>query len=174
MFFLKDSERTITLHPQMFGPRTRDILTHKLKEDVEGTNMGNHYIISIIPELDISEGRIVPGSGYAEYTINYRAVVWRPFKGEVLDATVNKVLELGFHVDIGPMPGFVSKASMPSDFKFDGNATPPNFSDSGGYKIEKGSRVRLKIMGVRAEIGSMYGVGTIKEDYLGPLPEDGM
>lgn len=84
MFFLKDSERTITLHPQMFGPRTQDILTHKLKEDVEGTNMGNHYIISIIPELQISEGRIVPGSGYAEYTINYRAVVWRPFKGEVV------------------------------------------------------------------------------------------
>lgn len=27
-----------------------------------------------------------------------------------LDATVNKVLELGFHVEIGPMPGFVSKA----------------------------------------------------------------
>lgn len=52
---------------------------------------------------------------------------------------------------------------MPSDFKFDGNATPPNFTDSAGYKIEKGSRVRLKIMGVRAEIGSMYGVGTIKE-----------
>lgn len=84
MFFLKDMERNITIHPQMFGPRTLDVIAHKLKEDVEGTNMGNYYIISVMTEMQTSEGRIVPGSGYAEYTINYRAVVWRPFKGEVV------------------------------------------------------------------------------------------
>lgn len=52
---------------------------------------------------------------------------------------------------------------MSSDFKFDGNATPPNFTDSVGLKIEKGSRVRLKIMGMRAEIGDMYAIATINE-----------
>lgn len=33
---------------------------------------------------DISEGRVLPSSGVAEYTIHYRAVVWRPFKGETV------------------------------------------------------------------------------------------
>lgn len=84
MFFLKDLERTITIHPQLMSSKIQDILHYKLRDDVEGAVLGHAYIISIIPEISTSEGRIVPGSGYAEYTINYRAVVWRPFKGEVV------------------------------------------------------------------------------------------
>jgi hypothetical protein len=34
--------------------------------------------------FNISEGRVIPGSGVAEYTIVYRAIVWKPFKGETV------------------------------------------------------------------------------------------
>ena len=84
MFFLHDMERTIMLHPSYFGPRAHIYLKNRLMEDVEGTNTGNYYIVCILDAFDVSEGRVVPGSAYAEYTVHYRAVVWRPFKGETV------------------------------------------------------------------------------------------
>lgn len=84
MFFLHEMERTITLHPSFFGPRIHEYLTKRLMADVEGTNTGNFYIVCVMDTYDISEGRVVPGSGFAEYTVHYRAVVWRPFKGETV------------------------------------------------------------------------------------------
>ena len=84
MFFLYDLERTITLHPSFFGPRVNEYLKNRLMEDVEGTCTGQYYIICVMDAHDISEGRVVPGSAVAEYTVHYRAVVWRPFKGETV------------------------------------------------------------------------------------------
>lgn len=84
MFFLYELERVITLHPSFFGPRVSDYLSKRLLEDVEGTCTGQYYIICVMDAYDISEGRVIPGSAVAEYTIHYRAVVWKPFKGETV------------------------------------------------------------------------------------------
>ena len=91
MYFLYELERTITLHPSFFGPRVNEYLTNRLLEDVEGTCTGQYYIICVMDAYDISEGRVVPGSAVAEYTVNYRAVVWRPFKGETVGYLSQKV-----------------------------------------------------------------------------------
>jgi DNA-directed RNA polymerase II subunit RPB7 len=29
---------------------------------------------------------VLPGSGHAEYIVHYKAIVWRPYKGEVVRA----------------------------------------------------------------------------------------
>ncbi|KAI9759148.1 MAG: DNA-directed RNA polymerase II subunit [Chaenotheca gracillima] len=179
MFFLYELERVITLHPSFFGPRIKDYLTNKLLEDVEGTCTGNYYIICVMDAYDISEGRIMPGSGVAEFTVHYRAVVWRPFKGETVDAVVSSVNKMGFFADVGPLNVFVSNHKLvsttetlqfiPSDVKFDANATPPQYSNNEDQLIEKGTQVRIKLIGTRADVGSIYAVGSIKEDFLGPL-----
>ena len=78
-------ERRVTLHPSYFGRNMHELVTSKLLKDVEGTCAGNYYIISIMDTFDISEGRILPGNGLAEFTVGYRAVVWRPFKGETVN-----------------------------------------------------------------------------------------
>lgn len=88
MFFLHNLERRVTLHPSYFGRNMHELVTSKLLKDVEGTCAGNYYIISIMDTFDISEGRILPGSGLAEFTVGYRAVVWRPFKGETVCAVL--------------------------------------------------------------------------------------
>ncbi|KAK5012702.1 DNA-directed RNA polymerase II subunit, partial [Cryomyces antarcticus] len=82
MFFLHELEHTITLHPTYFNRDIHELLTNKLLQTVEGTNTGNYFIICVMDAYDISEGRVLPGSAHAEYTVHYRAVVWRPFKGE--------------------------------------------------------------------------------------------
>ena len=140
MFFLYELERVISLHPSFFGPRVKEYLTNRLLEDVEGTCTGQYYIICVMDAYDISEGRVIPGSAVAEYTVHYRAVVWRPFKGETVsldansraglrrsrtnlsygqvDAIVSSVNRMGVFADVGPLPVFVSYHVCPLGWYF--------------------------------------------------------
>ncbi|KAG7292199.1 hypothetical protein NEMBOFW57_002234 [Staphylotrichum longicolle] len=140
MFFLHNLERRVTLHPSYFGRNMHELVTTKLVKDVEGTCAGDYYIIAIMDTFDVSEGRILPGSGLAEFTVGYRAVVWRPFKGEVL---------------------------MPDEIQYDASATPAQFTNNADIVIEQGTHVRVKIIGLRTEVGEMWAIGSINGDFLG-------
>ena len=67
-------------------------LESKLYADVEGTCSGQFgYIIAVVSILDIGKGMVVSGSGQAEFVTRYRAIVFKPFKGEVVDGVVKDV-----------------------------------------------------------------------------------
>lgn len=171
MFFIKELSHTINLHPSFFGPRTQLFLEDKLNRDVEGTCTGRFgYIIAVLNIRNISAGTIQPGTGMAEFIIKYSAIVLKPFKGETADGFVGQVNEMGFFVEVGPLLAFVSKHLIPVDLKFDHNANPPCWSsDEDQATIEKGTRIRLKIVGIRVDATEIFAIGTIKEDYLGPI-----
>jgi DNA-directed RNA polymerase II subunit RPB7 len=84
MFFLYSDERQIEMHPSHLSRDMHEKVIRKLVEDVEGTCTGRYYIITILDSFTISEGKVLPGSGQIEFTIGYKAVVWRPFKGETV------------------------------------------------------------------------------------------
>ena len=87
----------------------RRFLRDKLLTDVEGSCSGQDgFIICVLDGMDIGMGRIVPGTGGAEFVIKYQAIVWKPFKGEVVDGVVSLVNKLGFFADVGPLSVFVS------------------------------------------------------------------
>lgn len=169
MFFLHNLQRQVTLHPSFFGKNMHELVTSRLLKDVEGTCTGHYYIITVMDTFDISEGRILPGTGLAEFTVGYRAVVWRPFKEETVDAIVTSVNKMGFFAVVGPLSIFVAAQMIPSEIKFDPNATPPQFTNNEDSVIEKGSDIRIKLKGIRSDVGTMHAVGTIKEDFLGCL-----
>lgn len=52
------------------------------------------FIIAVQKVIDISDGRILPGRAHALYVIKYKALVFRPFVGEVVDAIVSGVIEV--------------------------------------------------------------------------------
>jgi DNA-directed RNA polymerase II subunit RPB7 len=57
---------------------------------------------------------------------------------------------------------------IPDDFEWRPNATPPQFGDrEGTASIEPNVHIRIKIIGTRAEVGEMWAIGSIKEDFLG-------
>ena len=58
---------------------------------------------------------------------------------------------------------------IPSQVRYDPNATPPQFTDNEDYRVEPGTHIRVKIMGTRSEVGEMWAIGTINEDYLGSV-----
>lgn len=84
MFFLKDEERIVTLHPSFFGPNIQEYIKTQLFSEVEGQISGDYFTIGVMDQIQISDGKVIPGTSFAEYTVHYRAVVWKPFKGEVV------------------------------------------------------------------------------------------
>lgn len=62
----------------------REFLIARLNEEEEGRCTGDHFVICVMDMVDIGEGRVVPSSGSAEYTIKYRAIIWKPFRGETV------------------------------------------------------------------------------------------
>ncbi|KEI40094.1 uncharacterized protein L969DRAFT_86723 [Mixia osmundae IAM 14324] len=179
MFFLKNLTHTINLHPSYFGANTSDYVKHKLFEDVSGTCSGLHgYIVAVLVVGSGEgpfkpQGTIQPGTGMAEFEVPYLAVVFRPFKGEVLDGVVTTVNKMGFFVEVGALTVFVSAHLMPGDMKFSEDS-PPRFSRMGddSMAIQKDVVVRVKIVGTRIDATEIFAIGTIKEDYLGPLAAD--
>jgi len=169
MFFIKELTHTILLHPSYFGPRMVEYLESKLASDVEGTCSGKFgYIISVLAVIDVGKGMVVSGTGQAEFVARYRAIVFKPFKGEVLDGVVGEVNKMGFFAEVGPLNVFVSSHLIGPDFKFDPNSNPPSWA-SEDQIIEKNTHVRLKIVGTRVDATEIFAIGTIKEDHLGVI-----
>nr|CCA20126.1 DNAdirected RNA polymerase II 19 kDa polypeptide pu [Albugo laibachii Nc14] len=176
MFFLKQLSRDLLLHPMHFGPKLHDIIRLRLIEEVEGTSMGKYgYVITVteVRDEDIGKGVIQDNSGYVCFNIRYRAILFRPFKNEVLDAVVSVVNQLGFFADVGPLQVFVSRHAMPTDlnngYDHENNAW---ISDDREVEIRKGCGVRLRIMGVSIDVTEINAIGTIKDDYLGLISSE--
>lgn len=110
MFFVHELEERIPLHPSFFNADSLHAVQAELYQKKEGTNTGTMMIIRIIRILDVSEPKIMPGTGMAMYTISYQAVVWQPFRGEVVDGEVSQVVSNGFFIDVGALGVFVSKS----------------------------------------------------------------
>lgn len=51
--------------------------------------------------------------------------MFRPFKGEVLDAVVSQVNKIGLRCEIGPLECFVSRHCIPAEMDFDPNSASP-------------------------------------------------
>lgn len=56
---------------------------------------------------------------------------------------------------------------IPSEIKWDPNATPPQYTDNGDQVIERGTHLRIKLIGTRSDVGGMFAIGSVKEDFLG-------
>lgn len=146
-------------------------LRDKLLTDVEGTCSGQFgFIVSVLDSVDINvgKGKIIPSSGYAEFEVQYRAIVWKPFKGEVVDGIVSKVEKIGIFVDVGPLEVFIAVQTLPSELQFNSSNNPPAYMGD-DQLITKGSKIRLKITAVRSDVNHIVALGSINEDYLGAL-----
>ncbi|KAJ2998361.1 DNA-directed RNA polymerase II subunit [Globomyces sp. JEL0801] len=172
MFFLKELTHSINLHPQFFGPQIQACLIQRLHAEVEGTCSGRFgYIIAVVEVVEVGKGVLQSNTGFAEYKITYKAIVFKPFKNQVVDGIVTTI---GFWCEVGPLQVFVSQHLIPEYLKFDPNANPPAYVGHGqefgdaGARVEKGETVRIRIVGTRVDATEIFTIGTLKEDFLGP------
>ena len=74
------------------------------------------------------------------------AVVFRPFKGEVLDAVVTTVNKMGFFAEVGPLqvPAPVALPTLPTiQTSTICPTTLPTYAASPPYRLAAGRRYRL-------------------------------
>ncbi|GFW45714.1 DNA-directed RNA polymerase II subunit RPB7 [Trichonephila clavipes] len=169
MFYHISLEHEILLHPRYFGPQLLETVKQKLFTEVEGTCTGKHGFVIAVTTIDnIGAGFIQPGRGFVVYPVKYKAIVFRPFKGEVLDAVVTQVNKVGLFTEIGPLSCFISRHSIPSDMKFDPNSNPPCYrTEDEEVVIQQDDEIRLKIVGTRVDATDIFAIGTLMDDYLG-------
>ncbi|CAL9018204.1 unnamed protein product [Prunus brigantina] len=152
MFFHIVLERNMQLHPRHFGRNLRENLVAKLMKDVEGTCSGQHgFVVAITGIENIGKGLIRDGTGFVTFPVKYQCVVFRPFKGEILEAVVTMVNKMGFFAEAGPVQIFVSNHLIPDDMEFQSGDMPNYTTSDGSVKIQKDSEVRLKIIGTRVD-----------------------
>merc|ERR1711991_61388 len=122
MFFVVKLTKEVALPPKYFGPRLRSMLTKKLQDEAEGTCSTQHGIVVFVydpEEHAISEGKINEDTGYAHFMVTCRAIVCRPFNGEVVEAIVKSVNDHGVIATVGPFQVFISNRNMPEGSQYD-------------------------------------------------------
>jgi DNA-directed RNA polymerase II subunit RPB7 len=154
-----EMEKPLVLPPKDLRKNIRDLLRQKLTKLVEGSCSRRYgYIIAVthIVEDHYGQGRICEGTGDVTFPMKYNAIVFKPFRNEVIDAVVTEnVTKEGFFAKAGPLELFVSYKNMPADMKFDDNAVPPLFLGDGGIKVQKDTCVRLRILNTRIDADGM-------------------
>ncbi|KAI4303735.1 hypothetical protein MLD38_039332 [Melastoma candidum] len=126
------------LHPRYFGRNLCDHLVTNLMKDVEGTcSMG--FVVAITGIESVGKGLIRDGTGFVTFPVKYQCIVFRPFKGEILEAVVTLVNKLWDPV------------LLPDDMEFQSGDVPNYTTSDGSVKIQKDSEVRLKIIGTRVD-----------------------
>mmetsp|Transcript_1007 Transcript_1007/g.2343 ORF Transcript_1007/g.2343 Transcript_1007/m.2343 type:complete len:185 (+) Transcript_1007:61-615(+) len=182
MFYhIKKLKKNLAVDPKDYGPGLNETIKRKLIAEVEGTCSERYGFMLKIFNVDIErlEGKINPTGmhpgGTAVFTVPYDAIVFKPFRGEVLNGVVKTSAQQGLFVQCGPLQVFIARTNLSSDdnqIVWNSEASPPCWmSEDQRVRISDGSHLRLRVIGVRMsnDIASANAVGTILDDYLGPV-----
>lgn len=170
MFYKKWMKRTVRLHPKSFGRKMSQVLHKTLEMEVRGVSLGKAGYCVCVLQVKPGDGggKIQEGTGFAIFQLHFEAVMFRPFKNEIMDVKVLNCVHLGFFGYAGPIKVFVSRHQMPQDMQEGYNAMDEAWlSEDKEVEIKENCGVRLKIISCTLENQQWTCVGTIAEEYLG-------
>ncbi len=132
------------------------------------------YVICVISidDDDIHPQLIDNDTGAVSVMALYSAILFKPFKNEVLDAIcVMSTSEQGIMCTAGPCQIFISHLQMPDDMKFNHATGDCWITNDETSEIREGTVVRLRVLGTILEAGTIRVVGTINDTFLGQLDD---
>ncbi|KAK8799559.1 hypothetical protein WA158_006108 [Blastocystis sp. Blastoise] len=171
MFFQKELDHIISIHPQYLGRRLKDRVKAQLRDMVEGCLLGNLGFVILVLDINdnIGIGLIDNDTGYSKFKIRFTALLYRPFKNEVLDCCVSSVGSEGVFCKFGPIDNiFISKSCFLEDYmnSFDPETSCYKNADNEVIKVD--THLRVRIIGVNIHNTKIGITATIRGDYLGP------
>ena len=172
VFFKKRLSRVVHVHPMFLGARLREHIKLRAQEDVQaaamGTVSGMGFVVLVLKIEDdmISEGKIDHLTGLTRFDVSYDAIVFRPFRNEVLDAVTKVCTTQGVFAEAGPLDIFVSRHYIPPEYEFRADDASWASTET-GVVIRAGAEMRVKVLGANAT-GAVAAIGTINEPHLGP------
>lgn len=168
MLFIMKFEEELVLSPNILSKNLKNIIKAKLIEKVQGSVTEKYgYLICVISIGEIPNGVILDTTGDILFKITYRAVVMKPFEGEVCDGVIDKIDEYGLHVTVGPFKVYISNSNFPPNFEY--NQTNNIYTSENSESLKLNSEVRFRISRVQFIDGDFKPTGTMADNYLGPL-----
>lgn len=134
--------------------------------------------------LSYGVGKVQEETGSAMFLLKFTAQVFKPMRGEVLDAgehvsvlvtaplkflcltVVSTTHAHGFHAMIGPLKVFVPPEQLPGDFQHRPEDQSWTSADE-SVRLVEGTAVRLRILQIKSIDG--FCMGTINDDFLGVI-----
>eukprot|EP00347_Sterkiella_histriomuscorum_P009126 403342420 len=172
MFFIVTIEKVVRIEPYELGKNLIYKIRKKIEDITVGTCSGTYgYIIQIIQmkPQDISDGRIQDTTGDVIYKVKFKALVFRPFRGEVLDGEVIDITDNGFMIESGPLKSFISTMRIQNQYAYDKSHNQFISKDDPNLRITVGSNIRYKIDQIKYDKGEYTAVSSLEDGYLGPL-----
>lgn len=77
---------------------TRRALIRRLLKDVDAERCSEElgYYVTVTTLENVSDGRVRPNTGSVVFWVDFKCIVFRPLRNEVLDAEVTEVMHSGF------------------------------------------------------------------------------
>ena len=130
--------------------------------------LGYHLAVTTVD--NIGDGKVRQYSGDVRFPINFTAVTFKIFKGEILEGVVHKVLKHGVFLRCGPTESiYLSNLKMP-DYRYVPGENP-YFLNEKMSKIGKDVLVRFVVIGTKwlEADRDFQALVSLEGDYLGPV-----
>ena len=173
MYWKLTLRKNLFVAPEHLGPAVNERLQQLLREQVEAKHLpGQGLVVAVIDIKNLRDlhGRVLD-TGKVLFEVEYEAVVWRTFRGDVRDGYVTEVTAEGIVVDVGAVNVFVSDYLMPPGMEFvpgaSGDAAKFATPDD-AIVLAAGAMVRVGIVQETAKNERIGALGTIQGEGLGP------
>jgi len=171
MFFIATLRQNIFIAAKYFRKGLRKDLISNLINNVEGYNAGPFGSIIMVIEIcnKFGDGKLLVGTPSAMYNLTYKAITFRAFKGEVFDAIITNLTNVGFFSEAGLLQIFISKNQMPFGLVYSENKKIFIDPMKPKEKLGKDTVIRIRIISSKNEKNPNHVLGTINGQCLGLL-----
>ncbi|EPY36017.1 DNA-directed RNA polymerase II subunit RPB7 [Strigomonas culicis] len=195
MFYKLNLQRVITVEPEHLGSILNRCLLNYLRKAVEGkplpasdslSAIAADYVSSskssaiVIAVVDIVQAQTIQGKvlddGNVTFLLNYKAMVFKLHRGEVLDVKVESTAQEGWYGNVfGLGRIFISHSQMNEDlhnpeWHYEADSGDGVWMHSSERKsIKNGDLVRVRVVAETPQADGRMAIGSMKEKYLGPI-----
>lgn len=173
MYKLVAIEDVVDIPPHLLGKPLEEAALEVLRETYEGRVVeGIGLVISVLGVEVSPEGYLTFGDASSYHECNFTALVYNAIPNEVVEGEVVLVENIGLHVRLGVIDGFVHRSQVfpTKDVIYDRDQGVV-IAESGKRIIRRGDLVRARVTGVSYDElkGNLRVRLTMRAPYLGRL-----
>lgn len=163
MFFITKLVKELSLKPNELGIDIKELINKKIKE-IEGSVLGsNGYVVIVLEYNQKSNGYVENDTGCVNFKVEYKAIVFRPIKNEIMYVIPSYINEHGFFSKVGKLQIFVSKHVMGEEYEFD---QEKNIWKSNREEISMDKKIKIQIIAVRINSNDITALAQLFKNKL--------
>lgn len=119
MFILSKITDLVRIPPDQFHREPEDAITHQLNNKFANKIIPHIGLcVTVYDLLEVDEGQLKPGDGSPYINVTFRALVFKPFVGEIITGWISKCTAEGIKVSLS---GMFDDIFIPQSMMFEGS-----------------------------------------------------